>query len=437
MSSFKRIAWVTLVATLMFATASHAREGAKPYSWTHPTTTSESDLARLLLPAVDRSSQLQEDARTANPTAGAFEKRLRVGISQPVQLRPQTDGTWEDLPDGQRLWRLVVDSPNATDLRFGFSIYQLPKGATLTFVNNAGHTYDGPYDDTDGTPEGQFWTVPVAGSAITLELLLPADTVLADNALVLASVSTGYRNIMSRDGSSLLSLDASGTCNVDVACPLGDPYRSEIRAVARYTFDSAGSTYLCTGTMLMDGPRDFRPFFLTANSCISTQAEASSMALIWNYQSPNCGQHGGGSMADTQTGGATLRAHRADVDFSLVELNQSPPASYNVYFAGWNSFDSAPDGSIGIHHPSGDVKAITQGMGALQTIDSCIGSGGVATHWKTGGPYTQGTTEGGSSGSPLLVPNGSTYPTQNLVIGTLSGGTAACNGSVPNSGYDC
>ncbi|MEO8460707.1 MAG: hypothetical protein ABI451_09275, partial [Dokdonella sp.] len=433
----KRIVLAALSIALVYATSGQAREGEKPYSWTHPTKNTAAELARLTLPAVDRAARLQEDARAANPAAGAFEKRLRIGTDQNVQVQPRTDGTWETLADGRKLWRLVVSSKNATDLRFGFSSYHLPKGAMLTFVDNAGHSYDGPYDDTDATADGQFWTAPISGSEITLELVLPANTDLADGALVLSSVSTGYRNIMARDGAALLSPSASGTCNIDVVCSLGNNYRDEIRAVAKYTFSSAGSTFLCTGTLVMNTARDFRPFFLTANHCISTQAEASSITTIWNFQSPTCGQHGGGSQTQTQTGGATLRAHRADVDFTLVELSQMPPASYNVYYDGWDVSGTAPGGSIGIHHPSGDVKAITQGIGTLPTINSCIGTGGVMTHWRTGAPYSQGTTEGGSSGSAILVPFGDPSGHDKLITGTLSGGDAACSGNVPNSGDDC
>jgi len=160
------------------------------------------------------------------------------------------------------------------------------------------------------------------------------------------------------------------------------------------------------------------------------------MSLIWNYESPSCGAHGGGSTADTQNGGATLVAHRADVDFSLVRLNSTPSAAYDVVFAGWDANGAAPAGSIGIHHPSGWVKAVTQNTHTLTTVDSCILAGATATHWQTG-PYAQGTTEGGSSGSALLIPSNAPGGTGNRVIGTLSGGGAACSGSVPNSQTDC
>jgi len=93
---------------------------------------------------------------------------------------------------------------------------------------------------------------------------------------------------------------------------------------------------------------------------------------------------------------------------------------------------------LAIHHPSGDVKKITAGP-APTTMDSCIATTTTAnTHWMTG-PYTQGTTEGGSSGSGLFAVAGSGGIAHHL-IGTLSGGTAACSDAAPgqpNDGFDC
>lgn len=417
----------------------HARETRPPYSFGHALPPQLASAPALELPAVDAARELAADARAMDAQRaanGAVEKRLRVAVGHAVTSSSTRDGAWAVLADGSRLWRLRVHSSNATDLRFGFSRFELPEGATLHVIDEGGHRYDGAYGRADRTPEGQLWLAPIAGSGLTLELHVPAGAMLAPDALVLSTVGTGYRNVDAPDGAQLFGAGPSGTCNIDVACALGDDYRDEIRAVAKFYFQSGG-TYLCTGTLVNNTAQDLKPYFLTANHCISTQSEATSMSLIWNYQSPTCGQHGGGSTSQTQTGGATLRAHRADVDVALVELNSLPPTAYQVYYAGWDASGVTPSGSIGIHHPSGWVKAITEDDNGLTTMNSCIGSGGTSSHWRTGSPYAQGTTEGGSSGSAIFVPAGDASGHQNLILGTLSGGSAACSGSVPNAGYDC
>jgi lysyl endopeptidase len=175
---------------------------------------------------------------------------------------------------------------------------------------------------------------------------------------------------------------------------------------------------------------------------VASATEANSMVVYWNYQSTVCGAlvaPPGGYFNDDQHG-ASLRATRADADFALVELLQTPNPAWDVYYAGWDASGAMPSGTIGIHHPSGDVKKVTAGP-APGTIDNCIGTGGASanTHWETG-PYSQGTTEGGSSGSGLFVKAGNGSGRDRLLIGTLSGGLAACSDSSPtqpNNETDC
>lgn len=412
--------------------ALHAREGQPPYSWSHPTKLG-SNIPEKILPSIDREQLLANEAR-AEQNSSNLTKRLRIAVPNEVNINPQHDGLWEALPNAARLWRYQIKAAGATDLHFGFSAFKLPPGATLHFSDIA-HTYfDGPYLDSDLGINNQFWSPLVPGETVEIELYLPAHSTLAEDAVRLSYVGSGYRDMFWHSGGP--GEKASGNCNIDVVCPLGDQYRNEVRAVARYTFRDSGGTYLCSGTLVMDQPRDFKNYFLTANHCIDNDAAAASMTLYWNYQSATCGAHGGGSLAQSQTGGALYRASRTDVDFSLVELNSAPPTSYNVYYAGWDVSGIAVSGSIGIHHPSGDVKAITQNTLPLLTTNSCIGSGGINSHWQTG-PYAQGTTEGGSSGSAIFVPAGDSSGHQNLIVGTLSGGEAACAGSVPNNFTDC
>src|SRR5690606_21597523 len=146
-----------------------------------------------------------------------------------------------------------------------------------------------------------------------------------------------------------------------------------------------GPTYLCTGTLLNDVPADRKNYVLTAAHCITSPSEAASMRLYWNYRSADCVITTGWSFAQNQTG-ASLRATRADADFTLVELNQAPDPAWNLFHAGWDAQNIAPSSSIGLHHPSGDVAKVTNGPIAPFTTNNCIGTGGLSsnTHWLTG-----------------------------------------------------
>ena len=346
------------------------------------------------------------------------------------------------MADGSTLWRVRISAPGATDLRFGFGHYALPAGASL-YVIGADDYYQGPYTEDDATAS-RFNAPVVPGDAATIELHVVADTSWNPAALELTSVGAGFRDAFHREAGGPGNPGAAGACNIDVVCPLGQAYPDPVRAVGFYEFqnDGNGGYYICTGTLLADVPRDRRNYFLTAAHCISDAAEAASMVVYWTYQSAQCGRlvaPPGGFFNDDQHG-ATLRATRTDVDFTLVELSGTPDPAWQVYHAGWDATGAIPTGTIGISHPSGDVKKITAGPMPSTTFN-CIEDGAPTpgTHWWTG-PYTQGTTEDGSSGSGLFVAVGSNDGADRRLIGTLSGGDAACSSttpSQPNDGNDC
>jgi hypothetical protein len=184
--------------------------------------------------------------------------------------------------------------------------------------------------------------------------------------LVLGQVNAGYRDLFHlKDGASI---PKAGSCEIDVTCPQAAPWSNEVRSVCRI---SIGGASLCTATLIMDAPADFRPFLLTANHCGITSGNAATVVAYWNYEAP-CGSHGvGGSTAQNQTG-AMFRAAKADVDFCLVELASLPSSSFNVYYAGWDRSGHAPSGGVGIHHPSGEGKCISFSISPFNTINSCI-----------------------------------------------------------------
>jgi lysyl endopeptidase len=428
------------LAMLVACAQAHARQGEPPYTFVHP--------AKSLRAApVEEIGSIDAAARRHDAEAAALSvaptKRLRTADAMAVAIDTTHHGAWSDLADGSRLWRVEVHVEGATDLRLAFAHFALPRGATLHLIG-ADRYYQGPYTVADAF-DGTFHSSVVPGDRATVELHVPAGADVPSSAFELTSIGAGFRDLFRREKAiEDTGPGTSGECNVNVVCPLGQPYPDQIRAAAYYevTDDDDHATYICSGTLLADVPHDRRAYFLSAGHCVSSATEAASMVVYWNYQSQTCSSlvpPPGGFFNDDQHG-AALRATRADADFVLVQLSQVPDASWDVYFAGWDASGAEPSGTIGIHHPSGDVKKITAGP-APGTIDNCIGTGGSSTdtHWETG-PYTQGTTEGGSSGSGLFATSNTAGSRARLLIGTLSGGFAACDSSdpsQPNNETDC
>ncbi|MBN8726175.1 MAG: hypothetical protein J0H15_00525 [Xanthomonadales bacterium] len=428
---------VLLILSLMLAAGpAAARQGEPPLSLTQGAKLGF-ELPVIEAGAID-AAVLQREATVAGATTTFQTKRLKVAAGLAVSIAPDTDGRLDRLADGRTVWRSRVRVQGATDLRLAFGHFDLPAGARF-YVIGADDYYQGPYTGDDGF-DGTFTAPVVPGDMATLELQLPAGAPADANLLLLDGIGAGFRDLFGRE--KIGSPGNSGACNVNVACPLGQPYAREASSVAYLEFrnDEDSQWYRCTGTLLADVPRSRRNWFLTAAHCVDSAAEAASATLYWNYQSTSCNSTTpppGGYFNDNQSG-AWLRAARDDVDFSLMELKSAPLASWSVFRAGWDANDSAPPGTIGLHHPAGDVKKVTAGPVPRTTGNCTLARPAPGTHWQTG-PYTQGTTEGGSSGSGIFVP-ASAGDRGHRLVGFLSGGNAGCSSvspTQPNSGTDC
>jgi hypothetical protein len=361
------------------------------------------------------SQLLAEDA--AKSDLGPAPQRFAV--PEAVMITPQTDGTWEPLDNGGRLWRLRFDSPNATDLNFGFTRFRMPRGATLHLLSEQHEIIQGPYGADHNRDHGELWTPVIPGERAVLELYVPPSPEFEPE-LELGQVGRGYRDLFK----TAQTKGKQGSCNVDTACQEGDSWRREIRSVAVF---SIHGSMACSGTLIMDVPRSFRPFFLIAAHCGVSENTDQSVVTYWNFQSPECGQLGGGALNQTVSG-STLLARRSDVDFALLELDETPSPEYDPQWSGWDRrADRLPEGSVCIHHPNADEKAISINEDSLSISSSCIASTGPDTHW-TVDNWEIGTTEVGSSGGGLWD------PATHLLIGFLSGGIASCGNP---AGYDC
>jgi subtilisin-like proprotein convertase family protein len=208
-----------------------------------------------------------------------------------------------------------------------------------------------------------------------------------------------------------------------VVCPQGDGWRDQIQSVG--VIATGGSTF-CTGFAVNNTAQDLTPYFMTANHCGIGSGNAASLVVYWNYQNSTCrtpgspasGGPGDGSLSQFQTG-SFFRAGGSTSDFTLVELDDDPDPDWNVVLAGWDRSTGDSASAVGIHHPNTDEKRISFENDATTTT-SYLGttSPGNGSHVRVI-DWDLGTTEPGSSGSPL-------FNQDQRVVGQLHGGGAAC-----------
>jgi lysyl endopeptidase len=102
-------------------------------------------------------------------------------------------------------------------------------------------------------------------------------------------------------------------------------------------------------------------------------------------------------------------------DITLVEIDEPIPPSYGLFLNGWGRRDVAPSEAVSIHHPSTHGKRIT--FERDSTSITGFNNPSNDTHIRV--DWDEGTTERGSSGSPL-------FNSAQQTVGVLSGGESGC-----------
>ncbi len=395
----------------------------------------------LLLAKPNIAAAKSEDL--ANDSKGPY----RVGLNIPVSVNMSNSGSWTLLPDGTKVWRLIISSKDARALGLYFSEeVQIPAGGTLFAYNANGRQILGAY--TSASDDFQAMEM-VQGDQLYLEYSAPA-WVQELPVFHINEVVYFYRGVEDHVSvfADAASQEKASSCEVDVACSEGNNWANQIRSVVHYTFNDGTGTYVCSASTINNTANDCKPYILTAWHCGERVAgqSISTWVWYWNYQKTSCAT-GSANASDPSKGsktmtGGTVRASAgngtlnnppgqyevAGSDFYLVELNAQPPSSYNVYYAGWDRTNNGSASGVGIHHPAGSAKKISTYTQAL--AGATYNGGASNAHWRVFWATTtngHGVTEGGSSGSPIFNSNG-------LIVGQLSGGASACTANGAGSG---
>lgn len=358
----------------------------------------------------------EEATNEINRRANAFEKNMRFGKELEVSINFMQEAEQKTLPNGSVVRQLSIASENALSINLIFSKFKLSPNATLYLFDGDKTEFIGAHTSLNNNVNNMMGTELIHDDKIVIELTEPANEA-GMSELIVGTVVHGYLDLEAE----IKALNDSGDCMYDVNCPIGAGWENQRNSVAMM-MNGGG---FCTGSLVNNTSGTIIPYFLSANHCGTSPG---GWVFRFRWESP-AAQADCATAANSVNGpttmninGGILRANYSPSDFTLTELNSTPPAAWGIYYNGWNRSDIPATSAVGIHHPSGDIKKISFENQAL--ISTTFGSSPANSHWGVT-QWDNGVTEGGSSGSPLFDEN-------KRVVGQLHGGASAC-GNSPNA----
>ena len=366
-----------------------------------------SEIAEYRLPAV---------AVAAGIEAGKSDP-LRFAATVPVDLDAD-DGSWDEPAPGISRWRLRLHSEDALSLSLRLESLQLPPGASLRYAGTASEDIQGPFGGEVGRI---LWLPLVRGDRAVLEATMPAAE-RAQFALHITEAFHGYRGFLPGDGIGAKGqFGNSGNCNVNAACE-ESRWGTQARSVVLLTVNNSA---LCSGTLVNNQRQDGRPLILTANHCGIRGSNVTNVRAYFNVQKTSCSATANGPI-NQNIAARRFLGRDENSDFTLIELANAPPASFNVFYAGWDARSGlTPQSGASIHHPAGDDKKISLFSSAARSVENqpigSVGNSFRVDAWEV--RWSSGTTQQGSSGAALWNQDG-------RAVGVLSGGGASC--TAPN-----
>lgn len=373
---------------------------------------------------VELTQQDRDDLAEPAPNGAA---PLRIGVVKSISPsvnklpgQPFKGGVLQQNQDGSFVWALTVTSPDAQSIRVHFTSFSLPANTEMYFLSQGGEAH-GPYLGQGRNGNGDFWTHSINSETGVIMLRYSGNAPEADRGKISFAVADlghihGRPPLPVEQSHDSWPCSDNASCVVDANCGSAGPAEAAKDAVAKMEWIQTPFIYTCTGGLIADtDPGTQIPYFLTANHCLA--ADNSSLETFFFYATDSCNGGcpdslvTGGTPPAPSTIGVTVMATGSAGDFTLLKLDQAPPAG--TTFLGWNNSPIAFTDGADLHRISNanfgpQVYSHHQVDATAPTCSS----------WPRGqriySTDITGATMGGSSGSPVVNSAGE-------VVGQLSG----------------
>ena len=273
-----------------------------------------------------------EKTHQGQPLKVGFNMQLRIPI--PIALGKKNGGVFTK----------CFRAEGAGGVRLHLTDFETNAQVYITSPSGDAH---GPFSGLGSNQDGDFWAPTVVGETACI------DVHLNQGGRGLAGTVAGYGFIPSIQqeggrlrGRELELCSGNANCVENAVCHDTGSLNLE-NAVGYMQWPSGPYFYSCSGGLISNSGN--KPYFLTANHCMSRNKDAKNLEVFFFYRvSTGCGSCGSITYSGP-VGGANVVSTSRTSDYSLLELKANPPQG--TLYLGWNA-NPVPNGDSISHSPS-------------------------------------------------------------------------------------
>jgi len=329
-----------------------------------------------------------EELRSQHLQTSGHDGPLQGGEPVPVDLAGDAL-LGPPIADGNAyIWSASISSVDAHAICFHADLSTLPNDAQVWVVDPTYLVAFGPYARSDGAPD-QRWLATIFGEEGVILLRTPSSSAPGLRLIEYSHIFLSFEEVAK-----------NLSCKINIDCETDAQTLNVATGTAIILVE--GKWY-CSGTLLNnEQTAEHEPFFLTANHCVCTGAEARDTEVFWDYRTASCDSNDAPELTTLpRSRGSALLATDPKLDTTLMRLATVPVGSYGRTYVGWDTRElHIGDGVRTIHYPDATQMRISKGEVRATDVEAGGREHLVEVHWD------EGVTEGGSSGACLLLDDG-------------------------------
>lgn len=369
---------------------------------------------------------------TVNPIAVGIVRNLKSPVNFDLK-NVQIPLHGEVSTAGGRLSRINKDtvvfttafrSENSDQVRLYFEKGLFPNGVQVNLFGRDNYAFTQQALNGKIDKEG-FYTTTTFSDYVTVQVVIPLVVKIPEVHFTISKIThVENKDIPGHNNRPTADCYRDANCIAPQIFQHIDNLQKAVAAL--YFVNNNQLVFFCSGALINDNrTTDFQPFLLTANHCLSTQANANTVEAHFSYWTTTCNSNQINQNIIV-TNGTNLIRTSSQSDFTLLLLKEKPSGSRT--YLGWTTAPVPDNESLrSVHHPEGTFQKYSRHQNKTSPDYICrdlvTGTDITTTHHH----YTKtlnGQINGGSSGAPLMNESGQIV---GQLRGTCPGNSNMCN----------